>query len=523
VPRVASEPSAIAPPHHGPGPRRPAGAEAKQQSTPFALLLDDTGGAAPPSPRDHPERTRPSSAAESASNTRSDQRVRSRQENRQENRPENADNGERTESAEAQQPAPDATLEEDAEAIEVNAVEGLDGEDEPAEPVAIESALLAAVTDAPAEQQSDAGEQAPAMPVATLALPATGTADADATDLAAATDAPIEAAGARGAQVPGSKNGSENSSDIGSDGLEIGPGEPATKDAVAGDAQGQAGRKVTAGSSAANGPNAFDANIALHARPSASAESSAPAGAEAAARGGQSDAEAGSQSGSPAGSDATGKSEQTGADPSRSVTQNAAQKPDEASSRLHADPHAGATADGGKPPVDAAQLASLHPGDRFANVAPAAAQTAATASTPVPIAGLAIEIAARAQAGGTRFEIRLDPPELGRIDVRLDVDRSGQVTTRLVVEKAETLDFLRRDAPELERALQQAGLKTGDNGLQFALRDQTAGGQNQDSGENWRSNAAKLVVPDPEMTAVETAAAGYGRSLGLGTGIDIRV
>ena len=104
-------------------------------------------------------------------------------------------------------------------------------------------------------------------------------------------------------------------------------------------------------------------------------------------------------------------------------------------------------------------------------------------TSAVPIAGLALEIAARVQSGRSRFEIRLDPPELGRIDVRLDVDRSGQVTSRLVVDKAETLDLLRRDAPELERALQQAGLKTGDNGLQFALRDQT-GGQNQ---ADWRA------------------------------------
>jgi flagellar hook-length control protein FliK len=205
----------------------------------------------------------------------------------------------------------------------------------------------------------------------------------------------------------------------------------------------------------------------------------------------------------------------------RPPTRNTVQKPDEATTRLHADTPTGAAAEGGKPPVDATQLASLHPADRFANAAPAAAQTGASGSSAVPIAGLAIEIAARAQAGTNRFDIRLDPPELGRIDVRLDVDRSGQVTTRLVVEKAETLDLLRRDAPELERALQQAGLKTGDSGLQFALRDQTAGGQ--DSGENWRSNAAKLVVSDPEMTAAETAAAGYGRSLRLGTGIDIRV
>ena len=79
---------------------------------------------------------------------------------------------------------------------------------------------------------------------------------------------------------------------------------------------------------------------------------------------------------------------------------------------------------------------------------------------PVPIAGLAVEIVARAQDGPKRFEIRLDPPELGRIDVRLDVDHAGKVTSRLVVERAETLDLLRRDAPQLERALQQAGLNT---------------------------------------------------------------
>jgi Fe-S oxidoreductase len=71
----------------------------------------------------------------------------------------------------------------------------------------------------------------------------------------------------------------------------------------------------------------------------------------------------------------------------------------------------------------------------------------------VPIAGLAVEITAHAQTGKNHFEIRLDPPELGRIDVRLDVDSSGNVTSRLVVERAETLEVLRRDAPELQRAL----------------------------------------------------------------------
>ena len=106
-----------------------------------------------------------------------------------------------------------------------------------------------------------------------------------------------------------------------------------------------------------------------------------------------------------------------------------------------------------------------------ANAAAAAAPTPAPAAT-VPVAGLAVEIAAQSNAGRNRFEIRLDPPELGRIDVRLEIDGDGQVKSRLIVERSETLDMLRRDAPQLERALQQAGLKTSDNALEFSLRDQ---------------------------------------------------
>ena len=105
--------------------------------------------------------------------------------------------------------------------------------------------------------------------------------------------------------------------------------------------------------------------------------------------------------------------------------------------------------------------------------------------------------------------------------VRLDVDRSGQVTSRLTVERAETLDLLRRDEPELERALQQAGLKTADNGLQFALRDQSFAGGNQPDGG--ARDTARVVIPDAELSPIETVAAGYGRLLRAGGGIDIRV
>jgi flagellar hook-length control protein FliK len=137
----------------------------------------------------------------------------------------------------------------------------------------------------------------------------------------------------------------------------------------------------------------------------------------------------------------------------------------------------------------------------------------------VPVEGLALEIAARAQSGKNHFQIRLDPPELGRIDVRLDVDHDGNVTSRLVVERVETLDLLRRDAPNLERAFQQAGLKTSDHGLQFSLRDQSFSHRDQ-PGE--MPAMARVVIPDDKVVTLETQRT-YGRLAGLRGGVDIRV
>ena len=150
----------------------------------------------------------------------------------------------------------------------------------------------------------------------------------------------------------------------------------------------------------------------------------------------------------------------------------------------------------------------------------AALRVDAAADNPVPLAGVAVEIVARTQDGLKRFDIRLDPPELGRIDVRLDVDHGGKVTSRLIVERAETLDLLRRDAPQLERALQQAGLNTG-GGMQFSLRDRSFAGRDQFAGDG--ANASHLIVPEDDTAAADAARRGYGRLIGLGGGIDIRV
>ncbi len=175
-----------------------------------------------------------------------------------------------------------------------------------------------------------------------------------------------------------------------------------------------------------------------------------------------------------------------------------------------------------KPGAEASQTLALNAPSHATGTASAAAVPAPNAvpaapQPAVPLAGLAIAIAARALPGKNRFEIRLDPPELGRIEVRLDVDRDGHVTSHLIADRQDTLTLLQRDASGLQRTLQDAGLKTSDNGLQFSLRDQSGGTQQTAS----PSAAARLIVEDDAL--VTAPQNNYAQLARLRGGLDIRV
>jgi flagellar hook-length control protein FliK len=89
------------------------------------------------------------------------------------------------------------------------------------------------------------------------------------------------------------------------------------------------------------------------------------------------------------------------------------------------------------------------------------------------------------------------------------------------VEKPETLSMLQQDAPQLQQALNDAGLKTGSGGLQFSLRDQSSSGQN--SGNQTAGDAQQLVISDDDTIPAAIAGRSYGRMLGASGGVDIRV
>ena len=113
--------------------------------------------------------------------------------------------------------------------------------------------------------------------------------------------------------------------------------------------------------------------------------------------------------------------------------------------------------------------------------------------------------------------------KLGRIDVQLTVDREGRVKSKLVVEKQETLELLQRDQRNLERALSQAGVQTGENSLEFSLKDQ--GGQNaRDRQPEDGSHSRQVVIEDPDtVAALQASAATYARAAAMRGGVDIRI
>ncbi len=93
---------------------------------------------------------------------------------------------------------------------------------------------------------------------------------------------------------------------------------------------------------------------------------------------------------------------------------------------------------------------------------------------------VAVQLNRAVANGQSRLSMRLHPADLGRIDVKLDMNDDGSVRATLSVEKPETLDLMQRDVRSLEKALNDAGLKTDDGSLSFNLGDQ---GDNPDDDE----------------------------------------
>jgi flagellar hook-length control protein FliK len=127
------------------------------------------------------------------------------------------------------------------------------------------------------------------------------------------------------------------------------------------------------------------------------------------------------------------------------------------------------------------------------------AQVQVAPQTPTPdVNSLAVDIAARSQSGAKEFQIRLDPPELGRVDVRLSIDATGKAEAHLTADHPQALSLLQKDSSSLTQALRDAGLDVSQNGLNFSLRGQNGNGGNQAQGQTRmpRSNLTAIRAID---------------------------
>lgn len=119
--------------------------------------------------------------------------------------------------------------------------------------------------------------------------------------------------------------------------------------------------------------------------------------------------------------------------------------------------------------------ATVRGGDLSGAVRTEGLQTPSQAQSGQVATQVAAEIARNLKNGQTRFQMRFDPPELGRVEVNMKVASDGSVQAHLIVERPETLDMFLRDQRGLERALEAAGLNTNSSDLQFSLKQEGGG------------------------------------------------
>lgn len=159
--------------------------------------------------------------------------------------------------------------------------------------------------------------------------------------------------------------------------------------------------------------------------------------------------------------DIPGSATQTTDDPAE-TSRSAAQQPSHATETARPGPHGS--------DMQPLQF-DLKPG---AAAAASAAQPHQPHTAPVPLDGVAVHIAKAAVDGIDRFRIELHPASLGGVDISIEISRDGRVDAVVRADRPETLDLLQRDARQLARALQDAGLQADSGSFAFERRDESS-------------------------------------------------
>lgn len=126
-----------------------------------------------------------------------------------------------------------------------------------------------------------------------------------------------------------------------------------------------------------------------------------------------------------------------------------------------------------------------------------------------------VQLTKAVQNGQNKITVQLRPEELGRVEVKLDIAGDGRVKAMVMADKPETLDLLQKESRVLERALQEAGLKTDNNSLSFNLQGREGNGQahlstNAGASSNDQNHAEQENQDDEAINEVEVSATAIG-------------
>jgi len=114
---------------------------------------------------------------------------------------------------------------------------------------------------------------------------------------------------------------------------------------------------------------------------------------------------------------------------------------------------------------------------RTADLAKARALKEAKAPAPAqkpqaPTQDFAKLLARRLDSGATQFELRLDPPSLGRVDAQLKLADDGENILALKFEHRATLELFARDETALRAALDSSGFAFNEHNVVFEIAEE---------------------------------------------------
>ena len=129
-----------------------------------------------------------------------------------------------------------------------------------------------------------------------------------------------------------------------------------------------------------------------------------------------------------------------------------------------------------------AKIVNLQP----SQIATSVAQTSSAAAASTASAQLVAAIRTEPKSGD--IELRLDPPELGRVRINLSVETADAVKAVLTVERPETLEHLRRNMNQFTEDLRAAGFESID--VEFS----EGGGSDFDDEPAWAGTASDMTA-----------------------------